>query len=105
MCLLHNAVLRSRLSFVFCLLLVVGLYMTHYFRALPSICIIALAVLGLWEQWASQQKQSWRILLPFIGIGAIFLLHLISFLYTEPHNHAQFQKELVIKSPLVVLSL
>src|SRR5687768_17494124 len=97
--------LRRTVSYLFCLLLVVGLFGTHYFKALPSICIIVLALLGIWERLASGQRFSWKAFQPFAALLFIFVLHLFSYTFTEPKNLTVMQKDLVIKAPLVALPL
>lgn len=91
--------------FFFCALVVVGFFTSRFMRVLPSIGLIGLTCIALfqkdiWMKFSELAKQ--KAFLAFIGL---FLMHLLTFVYTDPDNFGAYWEGIILKVPLLLLPL
>ncbi|GAA4015011.1 hypothetical protein GCM10022408_30360 [Hymenobacter fastidiosus] len=90
---------------LFCALIIVGLFVAHYFRILPSIGIVGLSLTAIvyavvYKQAANQQQ--WPV---FGALMVIYVIHLLSGLTTDPANLGEYRRDVVLQLPFLLLPL
>ncbi|MDX5348384.1 MAG: hypothetical protein LPK19_14200, partial [Hymenobacteraceae bacterium] len=96
---------RPVLAYIFCALIVAGLFTTRFARVIPSIGMIGLLLTALLAPDFKKEVRTFWTNKAFLAIAGIFVLHLVTIFYTNPDNYRLFQKELEIKLPLLALPM
>jgi O-antigen ligase len=100
---LTNKLNITGVAFFFCFLVIAGMLTQHFARALSSVGVIGLGVTALFAVFRSNTLGDLRRYPSFIGIMMVYVLHLTGFFQTEPGNFKDFERDLVMKLPLLVL--
>jgi O-antigen ligase len=98
-----------RLTFaaaVFCSFIIVGLFITEFFRILPSIGIIGLTLTaicyGVLHRRREGSTHDWRI---YAALAVVFLIHVVAGITTSPANLGEYRRDVVLQSPFLLLPL
>lgn len=94
---------RKQLSYFFILCIIIGLFTSDYFRALPSIGIgglflSAIKPLSFRQQWKTFISQK-----SFLVLSLIPLLHLLYFFSTESQNMDYYWHRMALRLPFFLL--
>jgi O-antigen ligase len=90
---------------VFCAFIITGLFTSSFFRILPSIGIIGLTLIAiLYAVTYSRVEQgpNWS---GYLSLTIVFLLHLLSGLYTQTANSNEYWRDILLQSPFLLLPL
>lgn len=94
-----------RAAFFFCGCVIVGIFVANWFRLLPSIGMVGIALTGLAYAAVHRRAANYQQWPVFGSLLLILGLHLVQGLNTEPANLSEYRRDLVLQLPLLALSL
>lgn len=94
-----------RAASFFCACVIVGIFVANWFRVLPSIGMVGIALTGLVYAAVHRCAGNYRQWPVFGSLLLILGLHLAHGLNTEPANMGEYYRDLVLQLPLLALSL
>ncbi|MBF9219519.1 O-antigen ligase family protein [Hymenobacter ruricola] len=89
----------------FCSCIIVGIFIAHWFRILPSIGMAGIALTGLIYAITYRHianSQAWPV---FGSLFLVFLLHLFQGLNTDASNIGEYGRDIVLQLPFLALVL
>ena len=95
----------SQAAFFSCCLIIAGMFTTEFARVLPSIGIIGLFLTALLSLREREGSVSFKKHPAFLGFILLFFMHLLGYFQTDPGNFSEYQRDLILKLPLLILPL
>lgn len=89
----------------FCICTIVGLFTSSFFRILPSIGMVGILATGLLSYTLYKHKYPRAHRVVYGSFAAVYFLNLSSGLLTSDANWSDFERDLVLQLPFLVLPL
>lgn len=96
---------QNKAIYFFCAVIIIGLFTGKQIRVLPSIAIIGLVLTGLLQKNFKVKLKQIGQQRAFVAFMAIFVIHLLTFFYSDAENYPAFQEGIVLKISLFLLPL
>ncbi|GAB3289195.1 hypothetical protein GCM10027511_00860 [Hymenobacter humi] len=87
----------------FCICIIVGIFIAHWFRVLPSIGMAGIALTGLIYAWVHGRVANWDEWPVFGSLFLVFMLHVVQGLNTDAANYGEYWKDIVLQLPFLAL--
>ncbi|HEX8656623.1 MAG TPA: O-antigen ligase family protein [Hymenobacter sp.] len=94
-----------RAAFFFCACVIVGIFVANWFRVLPSIGMVGIALTGIAYAVAHRRVAHWQLWPVFGSLFLVFLLHLLQGFNTDPANLGEYGRDMVLQLPFLALLL
>ena len=94
-----------RAAFFFCCCVIIGIFVAHWFRILPSIGMAGIALTGILYAWVNRSIANWDKWPVFGSLFLVFLLHLFQGLNTDSANLSEYRRDMVLQLPFLALVL
>ncbi|WP_082684985.1 O-antigen ligase family protein [Hymenobacter sedentarius] len=92
-----------RAAMFFCVCIIVGIFIAHWFRVLPSIGMAGIALTGLIYAGVYRRIANWNEWPVFGSLFLVFMLHLVQGLNTDAANYYEYGKDIVLQLPFLAL--
>ena len=94
---------RAALFFGACV--IIGIFISNWFRVLPSIGMAGIASTGLVYAAVYRRVANWSLWPVFGSLFLVFLLHLFQGLNTDAYNMGDYSRDVVMQLPFLALPL
>ena len=105
---MHSVFTLARLHracLFFCGCVIAGIFVANWFRILPSIGMIGIALTGILYAATYRRVANWEQWPVFGSLLLVFLLHLLQYFNTEAVNMREYGQDIVLQLPFLALSL
>ena len=92
-----------RAALVFCGCIIIGIFAANWFRLLPSIGMVGVALTGLIYAAVYRRVANWQQWPVFGSLMLVFLLHLLGGLNTDAINLSKYGRDMVLQLPFLAL--
>jgi len=92
-----------RAALVFCGCIIVGIFVANWFRLLPSIGMVGVALTGLIYAAVYRRVANWPQWPVFGSLMLVFVLHLLGGLNTDAINLSKYGRDMVLQLPFLAL--
>ena len=94
-----------RACLFFCGCVIVGIFIANWFRVLPSIGMVGIALTGIIYAISHHRIANWQWWPVFGSLSLVFFLHLLQGLNTDAANLGEYGKDVVLQLPFLLLPL
>ena len=94
-----------RAALFFCGCVIVGIFIANWFRALPSIGMVGIALTGLVYAAVYRRVVHWSLWPVFGSLFLVFLVHLLQGFNTETASMGEYGRDVVLQLPFLALPL
>ena len=89
----------------FCGCVIVGIFIANWFRVLPSVGMVGIALTGLVYAVVYRRVANWSLWPVFGSLFLVFLLHLFQGFNTDAANMGDYSRDVVLQLPFLSLPL
>ena len=89
----------------FCGCVIVGIFIANWFRVLPSVGMVGIALTGLVYAVVYRRVANWSLWPVFGSLFLVFLLHLFQGFNTDAANMGDYSRDVVLPLPFLALPL
>ena len=94
-----------RAALFFCGCVIVGIFIANWFRVLPSIGMVGIALTGLVYAVVYRRAANWNLWPVFGSLFLVFLVHLLQGFNIEAANISEYGRDVVLQLPFLALPL